>query len=209
MPVSVEITLDDLQRRLGQAGRGAAGLSLVVPFKRVRLLLIAAAKTNFDQGQGPDGAFWAPLRWPRPRGGNKPLRDRGLLMASLTGMGQGHVEKLTDTSLEIGSNLEYASLHQYGGTVVPRPPRRYLAIPLTVEAQRVGSARAFPGLTARIGKRGGVLKDRSGKVQFILTKRVVVPARPFLGVGLELASKMEDVLADWLQEAIQRRLMGG
>jgi phage gpG-like protein len=58
----------------------------------------------------------------------KVLRDTGLLMASVTGQGSGHVETLTATSLVYGTNLvsprgfPYPAAHQHGTrNMVARP----------------------------------------------------------------------------------------
>lgn len=100
-------------------------------------------RDHFDSSSDPEGRIWAPLRHPRPRGGNRPLLDTGLLRASTTGPGQHHIEQLTDNSFIMGTALPYAQIHQEGGTIHPVHARA-LAIPLTVEAERVGSPRQFP-----------------------------------------------------------------
>lgn len=231
--------------------------------KILSLLIKNDAKVNFDRSVTPDGRPWAPLRFPRARGGgagSKPLRDRGLLMASMQGRGPNAVERISGATLEQGTNLEYANLHQYGGVIVPTGGRKFLAIPRTPEAART-PARKFPRpLRAIIGKRGGVLVEETGRkvagvarrtlkftnrklsqaiarvkrgrartgdaaaieflrakqkslrtrigdakskakasarVQYILTRRVVVPAREFLGFGQRLIGKVERAIGSF------------
>lgn len=214
------------------------------------------AKKNFDAGASPDGVPWAPLKFTRARGGDKPLRDRGILMASMQGRGPGSVSIISGATLEQGTNLDYAGIHQSGGVIVPTKGE-YLAIPRTPEAARAGSPRQFPRpLFAIFGKQGGVLieraseavrqrgelrrlkgrlaralkrvrrkdgsrgdrdaniefmrarikqlsasrpkkpkgKSKPGTVHFILTKRVAIPARPFLGFGKRLIDACERVV---------------
>ncbi len=108
-------------------------LSWKVPLKRCRVAVLADVRKNFAEGHDPDGNPWLPLKHPRARTGgggeDKPLRDRGPLLASLVGQSaEGHVEELTDTLLELGTNLPYAHTHQQGSTIKGNP---YLAIPLT------------------------------------------------------------------------------
>ena len=91
--------------------------------KRARLLMIADVKENFDKSAGPDGTPWKPLKFPRPRGGNKPLLDTGMLRASVTG---GSPEFRADTGLNyvsIGTVRPGANLMHAGGTVVPTGDR--------------------------------------------------------------------------------------
>lgn len=224
------------------------------------------AKKNFDAGTSPDGVPWAPLKFTRARGGDKPLRDRGILMASMQGRGTGSVSIISGATLEQGTNLDYAGIHQSGGVIVPTKGK-YLAIPRTPEAARAGSPRKFPRpLVAIFGKRGGVLVEKPtdaarkriasarakrtdtsrrirnlekaitrlrssairdgvkqrvtlkhqsrirvlqtklaaakkavakhgkpGTLQFILTKSVTIPARPFLGFGKRLIDACDRV----------------
>jgi phage gpG-like protein len=229
-------------------------------FKIFSVLISNDAKINFDTSSTPDGTAWTKLKFPRARGGDVPLRDRGLLMASMVGRGSGAVVRITGVQLEQGTNLEYARIQNEGGTVVP-VKGKYLAIPLTPEAARAGGARHFPRpLRVIIGKRGGVLVEQSapavakvarrtlkstqrklkqavarvkkgkgrgsdkavidflrskvkslrtrvsarvkasrsaGKVQYALTKRVVIPARQFIGFGKRLVDKIERAALDW------------
>lgn len=238
----------------------AVARPLMSLMKRLSILIRDDAKLNFDQSATPDGQPWLPLKFPRARGGgagSKPLRDRGILMASMQGRGPSAVTKISGATLEQGTNVEYASLHQHGGVIVPTGGRKFLAIPRTPEAART-PARKFPRpLRAIIGKRGGVLveqkteaartkgrigrltkqlsraiarvkrkggsrknekieylraeithlkakrpakrkgKSRPGTVQYILTRRVVVPARQFLGFGQRLITKIDRAVVDF------------
>src|SRR5579864_5954306 len=108
---------------------------------RCLLAIISSTRENFSGSHAPDGAPWKPLKHPRPnsKGADKPLRDKGLLMASIAARGKdGNVFSKTGDSIEWGSNLEYAGLHQFGGTVKPKNAK-YLSLPLTAEAARAGS----------------------------------------------------------------------
>lgn len=109
------------------AGLGSqlAGLSFRRPLETVSFYLASQARRNFDEGHAPDGTPWAPLLHPSAKRGGasaKPLRDTGLLMASLTGKGSGHVERITDTAIEWGTNVNYGTFHQFGTSrMVARP----------------------------------------------------------------------------------------
>lgn len=73
-------------------------------------------KTNvelgFVGGRDPYGRPWAALR---ARQG-QPLRDTGRLMGSID-------YRVSSDSVEIGTNVRYAPLHQFGGTVEAKTPR--------------------------------------------------------------------------------------
>lgn len=217
MPVEV-LSLSELAQHCEQAGADLHGGSYQEPLRTCLVLIKADVKDNFSGGHGPDGEGWAPLAFARPRGGDKPLRDTGLLMASITSTGgQGHVEQLTDRDLVVGTNLGRAAIHQYGGTITPKKGK-YLAIPLTKEAQRAGSPSNFAGdLVPIFGAKGGVLIEKKAKgrgkkqrveevAQFALVKSVVIPARPYLGFGQQLLGKIVSVFEAWLEKNILKRL---
>lgn len=196
--------------------RGAAARTQSLPAPLLRLLALAAVadtKRNFDESADPDGRPWSPLAFPRTSGGDRPLRDKGLLLASISG-GANHVERYAADSVTVGTNRPGAALHQAGGVVVPKQAK-WLAIPATREAARVGSPRNFPRPLAFIfGKRGGVAVERpasvkrglppkggpklkAGVVQYYFTKKVTVPARVFLGAGQRLVKKLDTIAADF------------
>lgn len=84
--------------------------------------------------------------------------------------------------VKIGTKLEYAAIHEFGGTIVPKKAK-FLTIPLTDAARNVDGARSWPGkLKAVINAsgQGGVLLDENGTAQFALTKSVTMPARPYM-----------------------------
>lgn len=166
--------------------------------------IVADVKENFVRSADPDGKAWRPLLFQRPRGGSLPLRDTGVLMASVTAAGKGHVERVTNVSVTVGTNLEYAAIHQAGGVVYPK--KTFLAIPKTREAQRAGSPRRFPRvLFAKVGKQGGVLVEaKSGTVQYALARQVTIPARPFLGFGRRLLDKLKQLVEGWLAEPVEK-----
>lgn len=182
----------------------------VVFLKRAAIAMKADVNENFNTSASPDGAPWAPLRFPRPnsKGGDKPLLNTGLLRASITRTGAGHIENLTATSVEIGTVRPGANLMHAGGTVVPTKAKA-LAIPLTKEAYSAtvngGGPRKFPrplfvlwkagaksGALAEVVQKGRGKKKKPTLIRhFALVKSVTVPARPFVGFGQRLVAKLE------------------
>jgi phage gpG-like protein len=196
--------VDQFVRWAGDAPRRLDALSFEPAFRVIKQLAVSDIKTNFDQGRAPDGAQWAPLRHARPRGGNKPLRDRGLLMASMTAGGQGHVETISAREFSFGSNLVQARTHQYGATIRAKKGK-YLAIPVSREAVRFGSPREFTPPLIFIPKksgRGGVLveKENKGRLHYVLVEQVVIAARSFAGWSAKLLEKVERVIVEYAAE---------
>jgi phage gpG-like protein len=174
VPASQTVTLEQLAPWLEGLGEDLRRISWRRPLKAIALLLSADAKSNFEKGQSPGGEPWLPLKRPRAnsKGGDRPLRDRGILMASLSAGAFGHVETITDTSLEWGSGLDYAALMNSGGTVRFAERKR----------QRPW---VFPG------PGGAPVFTRR-----IRAHTVTVPARPFVGLSDSVKRRIEELLAE-------------
>ena len=191
MAIAQEVNLSDLAPYFARLGDRMQRIDFKPALQDCKLLLVRRTREHFVKGQSPDGVPWAPVKM-RVRGSAgaaKPLRDRGLLMASVTSRAAGNVERITNSTLEYGTNLEYAAIHQFGGTIRARNAK-YLAIPVSREAYRAGSPRNFAGQLRFVPSRSGrggrfVERNPQGKplvTHYVLVQSVQIPARPFLGL---------------------------
>lgn len=181
MAATLEMTLNDLARFLQARADALSRLDLSGPLRAILVLAKADIKENFAAGTAPDGTVWLPLK--RPRQGKRhngssplPLRDTGLLMASITSAGTHHVERVVTDGFEIGTNLEYAAIQNFGGTI-HHPERR----------------RDKPW----------VFTNESGETIFtrkIKAHNVTIPARPFLGWSERLIEQTVDVLGEAVEK---------
>lgn len=180
---AMSMDLGQFARWAELAGQRLQGANLGPVPKRCRLVLVAASKQNFAGGHAPDGTPWAPLKRPRSRPrdrrvhggtGQKPLRDTGIAMASLTAGGQGSVDRMTANELVYGTNLEYVAVHQYGHTF----PARSRAKPWVFSGPD-----GKPVFTRRLGP-------------------ITIPARPFLGWNDDMADNCANILADFYADMI-------
>lgn len=193
---STPITMLQLPELIGSTIRGMTEFQAGPALEAMEILAVSDTKRRFQTGTDPNGRVWMPLAHNRiiSRGADKPLRDTGILMASVTA-------KASRTELVVGTNLAHAGVHQWGATIRPTKAK-FLSIPMTKEAKYAGSPRRFPReLHPRINRRGtgGVLIEINGDVeivQYVLTKQVVVPARPFLGFSREFLGQAEQILCD-------------
>ena len=108
------------------------------------------------------------------------IKEQGLirtrtLSRSLT---EQVIEQSADyVEVEVGTNLEYAAIHEYGGTIRPKSSK-YLAIPV---GSYTGSPSKHGDLKLRKTANGNlVMVDASGSVQYVLKSSVTIPARPYL-----------------------------
>lgn len=156
--------------------------------REIAQIAVSDVKRRFATGTAPDGTRWRPLKFARPNGGNQPLRDTGQLMASITG-------EHKPTEVTVGTNRQGAALHHFGGTVKPKKAK-VLTIPLTPEAKRAGSPRRF---VRREGDPRPLFARLIGAKMvghFLCVPKVVVPARPFMGLSAEAMDLITRVLAE-------------
>lgn len=170
-------------------------------------IMKADIQENFKNSASPTMEKWAPLRFPRPEGGEKPLMNTGLLRASFTG-GKEHIERVADSYAEVGSNRPGVNLQNFGGEVRPRKAKA-LAIPITKEAKRVRGPREFPRplfmiwkkdaetgiLAENVMERVGRKSQRKLKVHYILAKVTRHVARPMVGFGERVNKKLASAWA--------------
>lgn len=157
-------------------------------------------KENFDRESDPDGGPWTP-RSPGGRGNHKLLFRSGGLAASVVNANDPHhIEEVTADAVTMGSRHPLIHVHQDGMTIKPKRGK-YLALPLTDQAEMVGNARDYPEeLFCFRSKRGNLLlaekKSKPLKVHYLLKESVTIPARVMIGIGERLAKKVEDL---WVQ----------
>ena len=171
--------------------------------KTVSQVVISFTKRNFSRSASPDGAAWTPLKMRQ----GKPLWDKGLLVGSI-----GSVMETGETTLTVGTNLDYAATHQYGAVITPKNARA-LAIPITPQAKRSGGPRSMNlKLVWPKGRSSGYLvEERAGKgrfrartnIHFILTSKAVIPARPFLGWNAEMADDASALVGDYVMGKLE------
>jgi phage gpG-like protein len=217
--IALEVDLSPLAALVRQQAQRVQSVDMGKALRDCAVYLSKRAKECFDESRAPDGTPWKPLAHPRPRGGDKPLRDTGKLMASLGAVDpetdHATVERITSNSLTWGTNLDRAWIHQHGDTITPQG-HPFLAIPLTPEAARFmahggRSPRKFPKPLFIPRRKGGGIcrvlaeKKRRGKYKgslvfhFALVRSVTIPARPFLGL-----TQTED---EWITNRLSREYL--
>lgn len=139
----------------------------------------------------------------------------GDLTASLTAAGPGTatehtVFRLSDHSVEVGTNLPYAAQVHFGGTIKPRQAKS-LAIPLPDALKRSGlGPREYDPTGERLhfrpvrgGKPNvfGLLFD-DDKPMYALAWSVTQPARPFMGLDdADIATIRDEIYPEFCDQA--------
>lgn len=105
---------------------------------------LSSTLERFGSGIAPGGTPWKPSQRARQVGG-QTLVEHGTLRDSNT------YQVVGDDTVEVGTNVEYATAHQFGVTIKPKSS-------------------------------GGRLRFKLPNGQWVSSKSVTLPARPFLGV---------------------------
>lgn len=142
---------------------------LQAPLENLRPMLLGVGmyfegetKDRFRSNVSPDGSAWDESARAKEEGG-KTLLDRGHLRDSI------HTVVAGD-SVEVGTNLVYAAIHQFGGTTRPHK------------------------ITA---KNGGVLAWGGNKfAKSVNHPGSVIPPRPYLGIASGDEAEVELLVAD-------------
>ncbi|MEG2173832.1 MAG: phage virion morphogenesis protein [Desulfovibrionaceae bacterium] len=164
--------VQDMARRLGSAlGR----VNFRPLMEVIGAHLVSVTQMRFEKGKGPGGVAWPVSRRAQQDGG-KTLQLSRRLYDSIANSS----DVRSDTRVEIGSNVKYAAIHQFGGTIGPR----------VIEARR-GKALFIPG----IGFRRRVNHPGSA-----------MPARPYLGIDSQDESLLLDVTDRWLKQTLGQLL---
>lgn len=125
--------------------------------------LLLRTQERFDSEVDPEGKSWAPLAASTLRS----KRNRKILTES-TALRRSIVYRVSDAGVEIGTNIDYASIHQFGGAIAQAARTRTLNFRID-----------------RDGKSRFAKKKRANFQQDVQvgSRTVVIPRREFLGVS--------------------------
>lgn len=189
----IRVTVDDrtVLTVLGQLV--AASRDLRPALSDMGAALVASTQARFRAQQAPSGAAWAPLAPSTVRGRRKgkgagsaqALLDTGRLRNSITR------RVLDRTALLVGTNVEYAAVHQFGHTFQRAARSQYAYFR---QDKRTGE----------VGRRF-VKKSRSNFKQGVTigAHAQTIPARPFLGLSASDETTVLGILTRHLAQAVR------
>ena len=102
------ISIEELQGKLERLSKALENKTPLL--RRIANTLQNVTEESFDKQASPFGEKWKPNapKTLQKKRGNKILIQSGLLSQSFT-------QKVTGTSAQVGTNKEYAAIHQFGG----------------------------------------------------------------------------------------------
>ena len=135
--------------------------------------LVTSVSRRFETGTAPDGSRWPESLRARLTGGQTLIRT-GRLRDSIAETGP----QLTARSVEVGTNVVYAAIHQFGGIIPPHIIRARRARALSIPGIGFRRAVHHPGGT--------------------------IPARPYLGLSDTDERVIQDLTEDWLRKTMAK-----
>ncbi|WEO73777.1 phage virion morphogenesis protein [Agrobacterium vitis] len=139
----------------------------------VAAYMLTSTQQRFEREIGPDGQKWQPLkgrtasaragRGRKLRGSDHILRDTGRLYNSLTSSADA-------TSATVGTNVEYAAIHQFGGVIKQGERTQKLSLKRIRGSKKVRFVKA--------GTKGAIEREAT-----IGARDITMPARPYLGIN--------------------------
>lgn len=100
--------------------------------------------------------------------------------------------------INIGTDVVYARIHEYGGTIVPKKGK-YLTIPVSETAKALVSPRNYSGELAKIG----MTLQADGVVHWVLATSVTISAQPYMRPAVENKGQ---AAMDSIAEALRQML---
>ena len=179
--------------------------NFTIPMKQSGVHMLRETDKNFRAAKSPDNKKWKPLSPITPlgrvkAGGARPLQDTGLLKNSVTFKPVGS-NKIIIWAVRKSGGRDLAAVHQFGATIKPKT-KKWLTVPisklvrLTTAGELHRQKKTFI-ITSKKGTPIIMLKTTGGKAipVYYLTKKVEIPARPFLGFSKENIEDIEKIFS--------------
>jgi len=150
--------------------------------------LAAITEQNFDSEGARIADKWKPSRRAIEQKG-QTLRDSTRLVSSLGVGGKDHVEEVGPTYVFVGTNVEYAAIHQFGGEIRQAAQSRIQGFKVN---KRTGKS--------RFAKRGKAnFEQWTSRKAYTIT----IPARPFFGLNAQDEQDIAETIAKALDNALK------
>ena len=174
--VLMKVELSDQDVALSALGDLIARTSNPTPlFEDIGLSLVTSTQHRFDTSTSVDGSPWPPSLRVKKHGGETLILS-GRLYRSITA-------NASATGVEIGTNVVYAAIHQFGGTVNQGARHQTLHF----RTDKAGRQRFS---TAK--------KSNRSKDVAVHAHTITMPARPFIGLDDDDDAAILKIAENWL-----------
>jgi len=168
---------------IGAFGRlRALGADLRPTLDDIGKQMVVETQRNFERQQTPTGQRWRPSQRVLASGRGKTLQLSGRLMASIT-------HRVIDSAVEWGTNVLYAAIHQFGGTI-QRAARKQTIY----QRQDKRTGELLPRFVKR--RRSNFARDVN-----VAAHSITIPARPYLGVTPQTMAIVQGIITRDIAQA--------
>lgn len=174
----VEVRLEDAAVQAAFRRLMALSTDQTPLMRRIGAQLRQHVDERFEEGKGPGRLPWQKSRGAEDEGG-QTLIDTARLRQSIT-------FRAGPSFAEIGTNVIYGPIHQFGGTIKAKTAK---GLVFRVGGKRVGG---------RIGKGGFRVGSRIEGGSWRRVQQVTIPARPFLGIDDQDRAEISAIVAEQL-----------
>lgn len=151
----------------------------------IGLDMLKEVQLNFRGEKTPEGDSWQKSKRAL-RDGGKTLRDKGILQKSI---GARH----NNTSAKVGTNLEYATIHQFGSGGLGNG---------VIKIKNRTSTSIYGSFNE---KKGTYKRTKKSKANFVYNVSInvglygiVMPARPYLGINWLQRQRYQRMITNYL-----------
>lgn len=184
------IRIDDAQLRRMLGGLDAAGRNLSGLMEQLAAQVEFDTQRRFETQTDPDGNPWPPSL--------RALAENGETLTDTARLRQSITSRSGPTDFEVGTNVVYAAIHQFGGTIHQQERQQTLHwhhAGDTTKASWRGS-RTFADWS--FAKKS---KANYSEIHTVKAHDVTMPARPYLGVSESGMAELGVIARDWLAGA--------
>lgn len=179
---SIKIDQAELQR-LGARMAEQAKVDPSGLMPRLGEYLMRSTEQRFKTQTAPDGTAWAPLS-PNYAKSKKYNKDKIL---TLRGYLRRYIQYQVPeaNTVEVGSNLKYAAIHQFGGIINQAAQSRRMRF-RSVNGKTLFAGNKHKRATERWVERGAYQAE--------------MPARPYLGISAKDDKAIREIIQGWISE---------
>ena len=183
--LSISLKDRELLVRLDEVAKGADTKSMMSRFGEY---FQKSTQDRFASQAGPDGNPWAPLS---PGYLNRKKKNSTLILTLNAYLRRSiRYQVLASDTVAWGTNMEYAAIHQFGGTIAQAPQSRLTRFREVGGSTQFAKKRHTKGVSEKWVERGAY--------------EAQMPARPYLGVSDADNTEALAIVQDWYH----RRLNG-
>lgn len=179
------------------------------PLEEAGIYVLRQSDLSFAKERQPNGAKWTQLKEStkkkRRKGkkshGERILQDTGTLRNSVSVGQQGNVFRSDSKSVEVGTNVPYANVHQFGAKIQKKARKVKVLHKLNKNNTDFMRQKKHPNLLVFGSKKHKNVIER----EFMAKAHTInIPARPFLGITAQHGKVIVGIIGNYIREQMKK-----